>query len=161
MSRATIRSGLATRPPVNEIVELCVGGSVTCERERSEEPLGSTFLRRRRIFLLFLCSLVLLATGTYVVLVYTGASRSFVENIVGRFIRRFSLRDAEVDPASGTVRLEGVQIGHPTLEEADVLLQAILGPEPRQTDDFARQVRGQASPVDVTDFTSRFTEIIR
>lgn len=79
-------------------------------------------MRRRKFLLIFFSTLVLLTAGTYVVLVYTGASRSFVESVMSRFIRRFSLRDAEVDPASGTVRLEGVQIGHPTLDEADVLV---------------------------------------
>ena len=77
--------------------------------------------RRRRIILFFVCFLVALVAGTYIVLVYTGASRSIVESVMSRFIRsRFELRDAEFDPATGTVSLEGVQIGHPSLDQPDV-----------------------------------------
>lgn len=84
---------------------------------------GPDLLKRRRFLLLFACFVVLLAGGAYVTLVYTGASRSIVETVLGRFIRgRFGLDDAEVDPTTGTVRLEGVRIGHPHDEQSDILV---------------------------------------
>ncbi len=71
-------------------------------------------LRRRRILLLFAGFVTVLLLGTYFVLQHTGASRAIVQSLLARFIRsRLDLSGAEVDPASGKVRLRSLQIAHP------------------------------------------------
>ncbi|MEM7201259.1 MAG: AsmA-like C-terminal region-containing protein [Planctomycetota bacterium] len=79
-------------------------------------------MRRRRILLLFAGFLSALFVATYLILRHTGASRAFVEGALARFIRSdFGLRDADVDPTSGVVRLHGIHIAHPRNEEQQLL----------------------------------------
>jgi len=43
--------------------------------------------------------------------------------VISRFIKsRFSVESAQIDPTTGTIRLAGLQIGHPSLGDTDVLI---------------------------------------
>jgi hypothetical protein len=103
-------------------------------------------MKRRWIALLFFAFLVLLLGGTYTVLRYTGASRTFVEQALARFIRGdFRLADADVDPTTGRVTLRGFRIAHPDRDGRPLLeagnVELDLSTNPLREVGSLRQVR--------------------
>ena len=72
-------------------------------------------LSRRRILLFFFTFLVILTGTTYVVLYQSGATRSFVRQLIGQAIREdlVHVGDAEFDIASGTVTGTDLELQHP------------------------------------------------
>lgn len=86
----------------------------TRERPREEPPLT-----RQRIVLLYVAVLVILVTGTLMVLRSSGVARTFVVNAIAGFLQRssFELADAQLDLGEGRVLLRGLAIE--TSDEAD------------------------------------------
>ncbi|MBI5851615.1 MAG: hypothetical protein HZB39_11420 [Planctomycetes bacterium] len=69
-------------------------------------------MSKKRILILYLGFVLALLAGTWALLGETGLSRTFVENLLAKVIRRdrFSLRDAAVDLGGGVVTLRGLQV---------------------------------------------------
>lgn len=73
-------------------------------------------MRHRRIFLALVIVVSGLLAASYLVLTRTGLSRTIVESVLARVLRRVQLDNAELDPTSGRVTLRNLQIGHPRRE---------------------------------------------
>ncbi|MCC6781929.1 MAG: hypothetical protein IT457_03715 [Planctomycetes bacterium] len=69
-------------------------------------------MTKKRILLLYFGFVLTLLVGTWAILGKTGVSRTFVENLLAKVIRRdrFSLRDAAVDLGGGVVTLRGLEV---------------------------------------------------